>query len=133
MSQMCLRSKQNIARAIKLQMDHKLRPRWHKIAGTTTIVCNLVHEHSGEWMHRGTGKNPEDSFHAAMQAFNAAPKAAQAESLSLENESLRQQLRDLEQKLEEPAYAADQKEPGDDQVTPDADGATEYLTTNTEA
>ena len=89
MSQLCLRSKQNIARAIKLQMDHKLRPRWHKKAGTTTLVCNLVHEHSGEWMHRGEGKNPEDSFHAAMQAFSAAPQAAQAESLGLENENLR--------------------------------------------
>lgn len=99
MSQGTVRRKDNISKAIMLQMEHQLKPRWHTVAGSGQVVCNLVNFHTKKYMYRGEGHNHEEAFDAAYQDWQNATQAA--EKVAVENESLRERLRDLEQQVAE--------------------------------
>tara|TARA_R100000458_G_scaffold59841_1_gene72132 strand:+ start:809 stop:1225 length:417 start_codon:yes stop_codon:yes gene_type:complete len=121
MSQGCIRRKDLLSKALMLQMEHQLKPRWFSLAGAGEIVCDLVDQNTKKYMHQGRGRNHEDSFHAAYEEWLSAQTEQQ--KVQLENESLRERLRDLEQQVdkssatEDPAAASEDSTP-DEQPPP---------------
>lgn len=107
MSQGTIRRKDNLSKAFMLQMEHQLKPRWHTVAGSGQVVCNLVNFHTKKYVYRGEGRDHERAFDAAYQDWHESTQAAK--KVSMENESLRERLRDLEQQVEE-SQAADNTE-----------------------
>ena len=112
MSQGTIRRKDQLSKAIMMQMEHQIKPRWYALADTGTMVCCLMNFTNNTQVAEGRGRDHEEAFDAAFDDWNAVQD--EAKKVAVENESLRERLRDLEQQVEKSKTAVDSETSSED-------------------